>query len=142
MKYPVIIVVSLASCYQFTQSDAKTTDHFFKGFPCYWNLVVLYLYVFSANSLISSTVLLVLSTLVFIPIKYVYPSRLDYLTDVKWLKVLMFIASILYGLHCLLMLATYPNIPTYLIAYSTVYILFYMTFSLLRTIVPIIKASR
>ncbi len=140
MKYPVIIAVCLASCYQFTQSDAKTTDHFFKGFPCYWNLVVLYLFVFSANNLVSSLVLLSLSILVFIPIKYVYPSRLDYLTDVKWLKVVMFLASILYGLHCLLMLSSYPNIPNYLVAYSTIYILFYMTFSLLRTIVPIIKA--
>ena len=46
MVWPILIAVSLSSCYQFTQSDAKTEDHFFKGFPCYWNLVVLYLYVF------------------------------------------------------------------------------------------------
>ena len=34
----------LASGYGFCQTDAKTADHFFKGFPSYWNVVVLYLF--------------------------------------------------------------------------------------------------
>ena len=40
-------VVLLASAYGFGQTDAKvvTTDHFFTGFPSYWNIVALYLYV-------------------------------------------------------------------------------------------------
>lgn len=141
MVWPILIAVSLSSCYQFTQSDAKTEDHFFKGFPCYWNLVVLYLYVFTANPIFSAFTLLVLSFLVFAPIKYVYPSRLDYLTKTKALKIVMFIASVLYGFHCLLMLYNYPTIPTYLIVYSTAYISFYMTFSIIRTIAPLIKAK-
>ena len=32
----------LASCYQFCRSDAKTDDHFFMGFPSYWNIVAFY----------------------------------------------------------------------------------------------------
>ena len=35
----------LTSAYQFTQSDAKTDDHYFKGFPSYWNVMVLYMLV-------------------------------------------------------------------------------------------------
>ncbi len=142
MKWFVLPAVCLSSAYQFTQSDAKTTDHFFKGFPCYWNLVVMYLYLFSATQLFSCVLLLLCSLLVFVPIKYVYPSRLDYLTEVLWLKFVMFAASLAYGIHCALMIHFYPNIPLYLIAYSAAYIIFYITFSVLRTVAPLIDIKK
>jgi phosphatidylglycerophosphate synthase len=34
----------LASAYGFSRDDAKTADHYFLGFPSYWNLVALYLF--------------------------------------------------------------------------------------------------
>src|SRR6266571_3735296 len=30
----------VASAYGFCQKEAKTADHFFRGFPSYWNVVV------------------------------------------------------------------------------------------------------
>ena len=138
----LISIICLASCYQFTQNDAKTADHFFKGFPCYWNLVVMYLYLFSVSSHLSTFILFALSILVFIPIKYVYPTRLDYLTTISWLKKLMLFASIGYGASCLMMLYCYPVIPVALVTYSVIYVIFYLSFSVLRTIAPIIKAKR
>lgn len=69
------VAVLLSSAYQFCQSDAKTEDHYFTGFPCYWNIIVLYLYLLSPASWVSLTVLLVLTVMVFVPIKYIYPSR-------------------------------------------------------------------
>lgn len=65
----------LASGYGFCQADAKTADHFFKGFPSYWNVVALYLYVLRAPLWFNVSVLVVLSVLVFVPIRYLYPSR-------------------------------------------------------------------
>ena len=41
----VASVVLLSSAYGFASADAKTDDHFFTGFPSYWNIVALYLYV-------------------------------------------------------------------------------------------------
>jgi phosphatidylcholine synthase len=35
----------LASAYGFSQTEAKTDDGFFLGFPSYWNIVAFYLYV-------------------------------------------------------------------------------------------------
>jgi phosphatidylcholine synthase len=32
-----------ASAYGFCQLDAKTGDHFFLGFPSYWNILAFYL---------------------------------------------------------------------------------------------------
>ncbi len=70
----------LASSYQFCQVDAKTgddaqTDHFFLGFPSYWNIVAFYAIVFDLGAGAVGAILLVCSLLVFVPIRYVYPSR-------------------------------------------------------------------
>jgi phosphatidylcholine synthase len=65
----------LASAYGFCQREAKTSDHFFLGFPSYWNIVVFYAYVLQSPPWINAFVVLFLSILVFVPIKYIYPSR-------------------------------------------------------------------
>jgi phosphatidylcholine synthase len=70
----------LASSYQFCRVDAKTgdgaqTDHFFLGFPSYWNIVAFYVIVFDLGAGTVGAMLLVCSLLVFVPIRYVYPSR-------------------------------------------------------------------
>jgi len=65
----------LASAYGFCQKEAKTQDHFFLGFPSYWNIVVFYFYVLKTPPWANAFLLIILSFLVFIPIRYVYPSR-------------------------------------------------------------------
>jgi phosphatidylcholine synthase len=69
--------VLLASGYGFSQSAAKVkaSDYFFTGFPSYWNLVVAYLYLLPLSPVISAAVLLLFTALVFVPLRYVYPSR-------------------------------------------------------------------
>ena len=76
-KAPVAAAVLLASAYGFGQAEAKvqTTDHFFTGFPSYWNIMAIYLFVWRLSPMTNAIVLLVLSLLVFVPIRYVYPSR-------------------------------------------------------------------
>jgi phosphatidylcholine synthase len=64
-----------ASAYGFCQKDAKTADYFFLGFPSYWNIVVFYLYVLKTPLWINAFLIIALSILVFVPIKYIYPSR-------------------------------------------------------------------
>jgi phosphatidylcholine synthase len=65
----------LSSLYGFSREDAKTADHFFTGFPSYWNIVVAYLYVFQLPQLTNAIILVALAMLVFVPIRYIYPSR-------------------------------------------------------------------
>jgi phosphatidylcholine synthase len=67
---------ALASAYQFAQADAKTEDHFFLGFPSYWNFVALYAWLLGASPATTAAWLVGLSILVFVPIKYLYPSRM------------------------------------------------------------------
>ena len=72
---PVIAAMLLSSLFGFVSEDAKTDDHFFTGFPSYWNIVVLYLVVLAPSPLANAVILLLLSALVFVRIGYIYPTR-------------------------------------------------------------------
>jgi phosphatidylcholine synthase len=79
--------VLLSSAYGFSQTAAKvkTTDHFFTGFPSYWNLVAFYLFLLRWPTEVNAAILITFAVLVFIPLRYVYPSRtgtLSLLTNV------------------------------------------------------------
>jgi phosphatidylcholine synthase len=65
----------LASCYQFCRVDAKTSDHFFLGFPSYWNIVAFYVIVLDVSELATAVAIVVFTVLVFVPVRYLYPSR-------------------------------------------------------------------
>ena len=65
----------LSSLYGFNRDDAKTEDHFFTGFPSYWNIVVFYLYLAGWAPQVNAGILLILAGLVLVPVRYVYPSR-------------------------------------------------------------------
>jgi phosphatidylcholine synthase len=67
--------VMLASVYGFCHTEAKTPDHYFLGFPNYWNLVAFYLYCLGASTVFNVAVLLILAVMVFMPLKYIYPNR-------------------------------------------------------------------
>ncbi|MCG8591980.1 MAG: CDP-alcohol phosphatidyltransferase family protein [Proteobacteria bacterium] len=66
----------LASAYGFSQQDAKTEDDFFLGFPSYWNVVALYLWLLEIGPVAGTLWVSALTIGVFIPLKYVYPSKL------------------------------------------------------------------
>lgn len=70
-----VAAVLLSSAYGFAAADAKTSDNFFTGFPSYWNIVALYLHAAGMHPAMNAAVLLGLAGLVFVRIKYVYPSR-------------------------------------------------------------------
>jgi phosphatidylcholine synthase len=65
----------LASAYGFSQHQAKTDDDFFLGFPSYWNVVAIYLWQLDLSPALSAALVASLAVAVFIPFKYVYPSR-------------------------------------------------------------------
>ncbi len=77
-KMPAIIassIIVLVSGYQFCQTNAKTDDHYFVGFPSYWNITFIFLYWLQLGSLISFLIIILLAVSVFIPVRYIYPSR-------------------------------------------------------------------
>lgn len=98
-SFPICAAMLLSSAYGFAHAGAKVetsstsprasgpstslraSDHFFTGFPSYWNIVVVYLYVMQLSQTANAIILAVLAILVFVPIRYIYPSRT---TALKW----------------------------------------------------------
>lgn len=74
---PVALGMLVSSGYGFSRADAKvaTTDYFFTGFPSYWNVVTLYLHAWHLPAAVNAGIVALLVALVFVPIRYVYPSR-------------------------------------------------------------------
>ena len=84
--WSIAAIPVLASCYGFSQVAAKT-DHFFLGFPSYWNFVALYAWGLGASTALTTAVVIVLSVLVFVPLRYAYPSMLP--ARQRWLNAVL-----------------------------------------------------
>ncbi len=131
----VIAMVPLfASAYQFCRVDAKTDDyhvvaedHFFLGFPSYWNIIAFYAVVLNMHPESVALVIMICSILVFVPIRYVYPSRTQ-----TWRRVTLIyttLCSVAYGV----VLWQMPNPAPWLWQFSLSYIVYYVVLSILLT---------
>jgi phosphatidylcholine synthase len=72
---PWLLVPLVASAYGFSQAQAKTEDNYFLGFPSYWNVVALYLYVLHPPEAWTLAVILVFALLTFVPTRYLYTTQ-------------------------------------------------------------------
>lgn len=136
-RVPCVFVITLASAFQFTQVDAKTEDHFFKGFPSYWNIAVFYLFFWQMSGMTNVVILMALAVLSFVPIKYVYPTHLEYLSTNCFLRIGMAMSTIGWGAVTIGLLWLYPATNHILVALSLGYILLYVAMSLYRTLFPL-----
>ncbi len=119
-----IAMVVLASAYQFCQADAKTDDNTFKGFPSYWNVVVFYMFMFNANLWVNFWVIAILTVLVFVPIKYLYPSRM-----VRYQKLTLSLTAV-WGILCMIVWLQYPAFNPWMLWASLLYVVYYVGLSL------------
>ncbi|MBX3010587.1 MAG: CDP-alcohol phosphatidyltransferase family protein [Caldilineaceae bacterium] len=111
--------ILLASAYQFCQGDAKTEDHYFKGFPSYWNIMVYYMFVLGWSPWVNLAVTVLLSALVFVPIKYVYPTR-----TAIYQRLTMTLACI-WGVVNVVILVQYPDYNPWLVWASLLFVIYY-----------------
>jgi phosphatidylcholine synthase len=54
----------------------KTDDDFFLGWPSYWNVVALYVWLLELSPQAASAWVALFSALTFVPLKYIYPSKM------------------------------------------------------------------
>ena len=119
----VVGAILLSSAYGFNRTDAKTSDHFFTGFPSYWNVVTFYLLVARWPSEVNAAILAVFAVLVFVPIRYVYPSRTP-----AW-SVVTNVAGAMWAGLMLLMLWQYPAVSEPVFWVSLAYPAYYFLLS-------------
>jgi phosphatidylcholine synthase len=80
-----ITVPVIAGLYAYGQINMKTPDNFFLGFPSYWNVVALYLYLLKPEPFWAVVMVVVPAVLTFIPTRYLYPSKNRVLSKTTWL---------------------------------------------------------
>jgi phosphatidylcholine synthase len=123
----------LASSYQFCRVDAKLAgstgdDHFFLGFPSYWNVVAFYAIVLDASPTAVAVALLVLTGLVFVPVRYLYPSRMT------TLRTTTLVLSAVWAVTYVVLLLQYPDPHPAVVAVSLAYLVYYNALSVWFTL--------
>lgn len=135
-RLPLAGMMILTSAYQFCRDDAKTPDHAFTGFPSYWNVAVFYLYLLEWPEGINAFVLVLCGLAVFIPIRYLYPSRTPVLRPLN-----IFLGTIWAGL-AMAALVQYPIGHKPLLLLSFFYLVYYLVFSLWLTLRKYLAAKK
>ena len=120
----VVGVMLLSSAYGFNRADAKTADHFFTGFPSYWNVVVFYLYLTEWTPEANAAILLALAALVFVSIRFVCPSRTP-----MW-RTPTIALGVLWGVLMIAMLWQMPRVSRPIFWASLVFPAYYLVLSL------------
>ena len=128
---PVVLCPVLASAYGFCRTDAKTPDHFFTGFPSYWNVVAFYLYLLDWPPALNAAVVVAFSLAVFVPVRYVYPSRTPTWRAATVGLGIVWAVTVLYLLFCL---ARQASAPRNLVLVSLAYPIYYCALSLALTV--------
>ena len=119
----VAAAMLLSSGYGFASLDAKTDDHYFTGFPSYWNIVALYLHAARTPPVFNAVLLVVLAVLVFVRIRYIYPSRTP--TLLRTTNLL----GVVWGAMMAAVLFRLPEVPRSLLIASLFFPIYYTVVS-------------
>lgn len=131
----VIIMITISSSYQFCQPNAKTDDNFFVGFPSYWNVIVIFMLCFQSPQWLNQFIIVILAIFSFIPIKYIYLSRTEYISKSKLVKLFTFLFTLLASAATFIAVIMYPlRTPTPLISIILIFTIFYISFSFILNI--------
>ena len=118
------VTMQLPMDIRLASTDAKADDHFFTGFPSYWNIVALYLFAAELPQAANAAILLMLSALVFVRIGYVYPTR------TPDLRVLTLGLGAAWALMLFAIILLMPEVPRLLLLVSLFFPVYYTVLSL------------
>ena len=119
------VSILLTSAFQFSQVEAKTDEdsYFFKGFPSVWNFLVVYMMLLGLNPWFNFAALVICNILIFVPVKYLYPTRNNRL------RRLTLVVTYLYGALGVWGLLQYPDVPSWVAPVSFIYVVYYAAMS-------------
>ena len=119
----VLLICATGSILAFSHKESKTQDQFFLGFPSYWNIVVLYLYLLEIPVPYSSAILLLFALSTVLPVKFIYPTRTPYLKQVT------IILGVIFFMQLILLLYLFNESPVLLIYSSFLFPVYYFGLS-------------
>ncbi|MBV8771333.1 MAG: CDP-diacylglycerol O-phosphatidyltransferase [Deltaproteobacteria bacterium] len=115
--------IMVASAYAFCRIDAKTVDHYFRGFPSYWNLAAFYLFCLRLPVMANIALLIALAVMEFLPIKFIYPNR------TAPLRSLTLTLAFIWAVVTALMLPGAPSYNPLLLFSSLAFVVYYFVMS-------------
>lgn len=123
LPHPLWIVPPIiAALYAYGQTNMKTDDGYFIGFPTYWNIVALYLFWLRPVAPVAVILVLIPTVLSFIPTRYLYPSKGEAFWRTAWVLGAAWFALVLW-----LLMQTTP--PQSLVLVSLIFPLWYLATS-------------
>jgi phosphatidylcholine synthase len=81
-------LILLSSLFHFADTESKTDDYCFVGFPAVWNIVAFYVFAFQLPSWMVSVLVVTCVVLTFVPMRWAHPLR----TPGLWLTTLAVVA--------------------------------------------------
>ncbi len=115
-----LLLPLLASAYGFCQTQAKTDDNYFLGFPSYWNIVAFYLYLLRLPSWWALVVVVALALLTFVPSRYLYT------TQAGPFSLVTNLLGSAWAVSLLVILAQMPDVSMWLVWASLSFPVYYM----------------
>ena len=77
LSVPLGIAIVVTSAIYFSDSEMKTTGHYFQGFPGAWNVVAFFLLLLRPNPWVNAAIVAGLCVLTFVKLPFVHPFRVE-----------------------------------------------------------------
>lgn len=88
-------LIVLSSLFHFCDTESKTEDHCFVGFPAVWNIVAFYVFALALPAWATAVLVLACVVLTFVPLRWAHPMRTPLLLPVTLAVVaLWFVAAV------------------------------------------------
>jgi phosphatidylcholine synthase len=68
-------LILLSSLFHFSDTESKTEDHCFVGFPAIWNIVAFYVFAFQMPPWLAGAIVLICVVFTFVPMAWAHPMR-------------------------------------------------------------------
>jgi phosphatidylcholine synthase len=78
----LVALILLSSLFHFSDTESKTTDHCFVGFPALWNVVAFYVFALAMAPWLAALLVVACVVLTFVPWKWAHPMRTPLLRPV------------------------------------------------------------
>jgi len=92
------LIILLTSAMYFADTEMKTEDAWFQGFPAVWNLVVFYFFLLDPSPTTTFVTVAVLGILTFAPIVFVHPFRVSKLREATLTLLVLWSVLALYAI--------------------------------------------
>jgi len=88
-------LILLSSLFHFSDTQSKSEDHSFVGFPAVWNIVAFYAFAFQMPVWLAALLVLLCTGLTFVPLRWAHPLRTPLLWPITFALTVLWILAAL-----------------------------------------------